>query len=544
METLRREYAEQLPARIGELLFAVDAALDDSGDLEKRTTARRLAHKLAGSATTFGFGGVSENAAQLEHLLGKGSDFASIRKSAEETARAATGAAREPSGKMRVVQLPIDPVQSPLEGFAPLVRRVYVLEDDIPLQRRLTAQFELLGYEVNAFSDPSEFVAIARASRPTGVVVDVVFPEGDTAGTDALAAIQETYAEPIPAVVLSVRSDLAARLGAIRGQAQAYLTKPVDTAAVVEALDILVRTQASPPRVLMVDDDPNVTRFFRLAFEQDGFAFLACHEPLQVHEAAAEFHPDVLVLDLHMPEFASCDLVAALRQDPAWAGIPIVFLSTENDPLKREEALLAGADDFVSKQSSPRTLIQLVKSRYERSREIRSLIARDGLTGLANRATLLSHLEVECARARRRGETVAFAMLDLDDFKAINDRFGHPSGDNALRLLAHLLGRRLRREDLAGRYGGEEFGIVLPATDGPTAVRVVDEVREAFAALRIPGPKGAEIAVSFSAGIASLPPAASVAVLVEAADEALYRAKRSGKNRTELASPGPGRSAS
>lgn len=536
LEEIRRDYAVQLPARLGELVAAVEAALRAPEDEAARDAARRLAHKLAGSAATFGFPAVSSSSSALEACLGARLDAAAAREHLAAALLAATESDLEPRGDGGTATRYAENGPPRVDDVPPAGRRALVLEDDAPLQAALAAQLRLHGFEVESFSSASEFLAAARLRRPDVVVIDIVLPEGDSAGTDALSALQEGLERPVPAVVLSVRSDLAARLGAVRGQARAYLTKPVDPLHVAETVGGLIKERRRSPGVLLVDDEAFVARLLQATFEQEGWRFLTCHDPLRLHDVAAEFRPDVLLVDLQMPGCRGSELVAALRQDPAWAGIPVLVLSAEADPLEREAALLAGADDFVAKDSSAQDLVRLARSRFERSRRIRSLIARDALTGLANRSTLLSQLEVECARARRRSETVSFALLDLDDFKGVNDRFGHSSGDAALRALSALLGRRLRREDLAGRLGGEEFGIVFPGTGPADAARVLDEILAFLRGLRISSSSGADFSVSFSAGIASLPPLASVAALVEAADQALYRAKAAGKGRTEVAS--------
>jgi diguanylate cyclase (GGDEF)-like protein len=137
------------------------------------------------------------------------------------------------------------------------------------------------------------------------------------------------------------------------------------------------------------------------------------------------------------------------------------------------------------------------------------------------------------ARAERIKLPLAFAMIDLDHFKRVNDSHGHAAGDRVLRSLARLLGNRLRRTDIVGRYGGEEFGVILPDTDAATAGAVIDKVREAFAAVEH-GADGHRFTVTLSAGIAASPPIADAERLAAAADAALYRSKHAGRNRVSL----------
>jgi diguanylate cyclase (GGDEF)-like protein len=165
---------------------------------------------------------------------------------------------------------------------------------------------------------------------------------------------------------------------------------------------------------------------------------------------------------------------------------------------------------------------------------LHAIVARqaqvDGLTGIANRRHLEEALTLELARAKRFDTSLSIVLADLDDFKAINDRHGHPTGDLVLREFAGLLGHALRDVDLAGRWGGEEFLLVLPGTDGPGAAQVAERIRASLEAASIPVADG-ELHVTASFGVASYAPGTAQEELFEHADEALYRAKAAGKNR-------------
>jgi diguanylate cyclase (GGDEF)-like protein len=212
--------------------------------------------------------------------------------------------------------------------------------------------------------------------------------------------------------------------------------------------------------------------------------------------------------------------------------VPVVFLSGENDREKQLAALQVGADDFLTKPIAPGHLVAAVSSRAERARTLRRLLMRDSLTGLLNHTTTKERLDGEVARAMRQGTPLAFAFLDLDHFKSINDTYGHPVGDGVIRNMARLLQGRLRRSDLIGRYGGEEFAVILPDTPVGDAARVMEDLRTRFAAIeQHAGTGGGIFYATFSCGVAGVPPSLSAAALTETADQALYRAKQAGRNR-------------
>jgi diguanylate cyclase (GGDEF)-like protein len=163
--------------------------------------------------------------------------------------------------------------------------------------------------------------------------------------------------------------------------------------------------------------------------------------------------------------------------------------------------------------------------------ELTDQAERDSLTGLANRRVLDERLEEELDRSRRYGTHLALILVDIDNFKSVNDRHGHQCGDDVLRAVAPVLAGSLRELDLAGRFGGEEFAIVLPGTSVTSARRIAEQIRRALVKVTVLAPGGETICVTASFGAAEFPANGSVASLVAAADRALYRAKRDGKDR-------------
>lgn len=158
------------------------------------------------------------------------------------------------------------------------------------------------------------------------------------------------------------------------------------------------------------------------------------------------------------------------------------------------------------------------------------LSLKDPLTGLANRRHFQSVLEREIDRVTRSGEAALLLMLDIDRFKQVNDTYGHPAGDRVIKSLARLLKQRLRETDMVGRYGGEEFAVILSNTDGRTAVRVLDDIRKDFSRLHHLA-DSKEFSVTFSCGVADVSCFGDATKLCDAADKALYRAKHAGRNR-------------
>jgi diguanylate cyclase (GGDEF)-like protein len=365
--------------------------------------------------------------------------------------------------------------------------------------------------------------------------MDIVFPEGDYAGTDAIAEFAQTSGLHVPVVFLSSRYDLLARLHAVRAGGAAYFTKPVDVSALVDKLDSMTSGVAPEPyRVLIVEDSPALSAFYAFTLQQAGMVVQVVNEPLNLLESLNDFTPELILMDMYMPEVNGLELARVIRQDAAFVSVPIVFLSGEQDLDKQFEAINLGVDDFLTKPIQPQHLILSAKSRIERYRMLRSYMVRDSLTGLLNHTKTKEQLDIEFTRAVRHNRPMAFVMVDLDHFKSVNDTYGHPTGDRVIKSLSRLLRQRLRQSDLVGRFGGEEFAVILTETDSATAVNLMDEIREAFARIRQQS-DDKEFSVTFSCGIATYPGTVnSASELNSLADKALYEAKHGGRNRVVL----------
>ncbi len=261
--------------------------------------------------------------------------------------------------------------------------------------------------------------------------------------------------EPPLRVFLSSRGDLVARLAAARLGSDAYLTKPLEAGLLAETLDRLaVGGPADPYRVLIVEDDAEAATLYARTLEEAGMKVAIESDPMAIMAPLSRLQPDLILMDLYMPGCAGPELAAVLRQQTGYVGVPIVYLSAEEGLAEQIAAISAGGDEFLTKPIAPGHLVAAVKARALRGRFLATRIAHDGLTGLLNHTHMKQQTEIELSRADREGWEVAYAMIDLDRFKSVNDAFGHTAGDRLLKSLGRLLRQRLRRSDVLGRYGG------------------------------------------------------------------------------------------
>ncbi|EMG36977.1 diguanylate cyclase (GGDEF) domain-containing protein [Desulfocurvibacter africanus PCS] len=422
--------------------------------------------------------------------------------------------------------------------FCPMARTsdIYIYDSDSRAAKELAGQLEGFGYSLRIFPDMLALQDMVMEVLPAAVILDSPVREGRM--HELICVIGETslVESCVPVLVVSDRDDLLLRLLAVRCGASAFLTKPVNPAALVDKLDALIAGPGHEPyRILVVDDDQQAAERTAQALSNRGWQPLIVGNPLQALERMTEFRPDLILMDLYMPECSGMELAEVIRQKDEHIGLPIVFLSSCGDMATRMAAMIRGGDDILPKDMDPVMLVRALEGRLGRSRDMRRLMDRDSLTGLVNHTNIKLRLASELSRTQRQGATLALAMIDLDRFKNVNDTYGHLTGDLVLKSLAKTLKRRLRKADIVGRYGGEEFAVILVDVQGEReAMAIMDSIRKGFARIRHRG-GDREFNVTFSCGLALSSGGHSAEELCQAADRAMYKAKELGRNRIFVA---------
>jgi len=296
-------------------------------------------------------------------------------------------------------------------------------------------------------------------------------------------------------------------------------------------LDMVQIREQERYRILIVEDSKVAVAQIRKALTNHDIDTHAISSPTKILDAMDQYQPDLVLMDMHMPTCNGVEATRVLRQVPNYQATPIVYLSAETSVGLQVEALRLGGDQFLTKPFNPVLLAATLKTTIERHHEMRRASRHDGLTGLLNHTAAKTELD---AWITSDATGVCVAMIDIDHFKAINDTYGHPVGDQVIRSLGWLLKGRLRVTDIVGRYGGEEFIVAARDTRIEEMRSVLDRIRAAFATLPHAHPSGV-LRGTFSAGLAAQTGDANATALIAAADEALLRAKREGRNRLLLA---------
>ncbi|HWY15258.1 MAG TPA: PleD family two-component system response regulator [Rhizomicrobium sp.] len=450
-----------------------------------------------------------------------------------------------------------------------MTARVLVVDDILSNVKLLDAKLTAEYFEVETASSGAEALDKIAANEPDIVLLDVMMP-----GMDGFEVCRRIKANPatahIPVVMVTALDQSSDRVAGLAAGADDFLTKPVDDEALLARVRSLVRlkmltdelrmreatgksmglldpaetlSEERPTgQILLIEDRPESAAWMSAALTPDNqLLSVETFEEALVRVREGNF--DLIIVSLGLRGFDGLRLCSQLRSLPEGRNIPILVLVSAGDRRKLNQALEMGVNDYLARPLDKNELIarvrtQLRKKRYaDRLRQNAHLSVEmaltDQLTGLHNRRYMTRHLATLLASAAGSGRHLAFLIIDVDHFKSVNDSFGHDIGDEILREFATRISDNVRGIDLACRFGGEEFVVVMPDTEVTHAWMVAERLRKSveatpFAVSRAPG----ALNITISIGIAgSEGPADTAEALLHRADQALYRAKRDGRNR-------------
>lgn len=539
LRDLSVRYSRELPQKLAEIEGVWDSARGPHGR-EALAAMQRLVHGLDVSASMLGVPVLSEPARLVERALAPivkrdgrptEEEIGDIEALLADLHRAA-----EPE----VIATRFDHATSshPRYVRADEPRLIYLLEDDHETAASLTTQLGRFGYHVQTIPGGEAMVEAIARDRPYAILVDVELAAAGFTAAQSIITLRGGSAEQPPIIFISARSDVHARLEAVRTGAIAYFTKPVRVGELVDKLDRLVAWETPEPyRIMIVDADAGRAEFCRAVLREAGMDVATIDNPDDLIFGINDFNPELLLMSLALPGCSGDELAQVVHQIPSYVSLPVVFLSERWDLQRQISLMNLGGDALLPVPVESWQLISTVMARVERYRTLSSLMQQDSLTGLLNHSRLQQYLEIEALRAARQFHPLAFAMIDLDNFKGVNDEYGHPVGDRVLKTLSRFLRQQLRKSDIVGRYGGEEFAVILTDTDGPSALAVMEKLCLDFSHVEHDTERG-KFRVTFSAGVASMTGLKTSRELALAADRALYEAKHRGRNQVVMWSGG------
>lgn len=514
---LWERFREPSLSRLTRLEDAARALAQEHLSAESRRQAQEEAHRLAGSLGSFGFPEGSRLAREIELLL---AGSAPLHSSPAERLHSLTEALREVLSR---------PPQAP----APEEKQrqlLLIIEPNATFAGQVQEEASSRGLEVLRAATLSEAHAALAVEGPGAVLLDPGIAGSWDAGMRLLDEMT-TRAPGRPVLVTSPTNEFSHRVTAARFGAHAFLPQPIAPSQVAELAQQALSGKQVTGRVLVVDDDPVILALLRSLLRPLGVEVTTLSDPREFWDVLEAARPELVILDVEMPHVNGIDLCRVLRNDARWSTTPVLFLTAHHESSTINEVFAAGADDFVTKPFVGPELITRITNRLERSRLYRQIADTDALTGVSNRRKSEESLTLFLSLAARESRALSFAVLDLDHFKGINDRFGHAVGDDVLRRVAKRLRTSLRGEDVVGRWGGEEFVVGL---FGATKQVLNARLTRILSSLQAEGMQvGSEhLPLTFSAGVAEYPAdGADLPALYRAADAALYEAKSQGRAR-------------
>jgi len=290
-------------------------------------------------------------------------------------------------------------------------------------------------------------------------------------------------------------------------------------------------------KILVVDDNLNNIRLLTDILEDENFTVYTADNGAAVLAMVHTLKPDVILLDIMMPGLDGFEVCKLLKNDFDSKDIPVIMVTAKTEGIDIKKSLEMGAFDYIKKPIDEIEVIARVQSAIwfkQTQDKLKEMAMKDGLTGLYNHALLIELFEKEIDKQQRNNGSISFAMIDIDDFKKINDTYGHISGDTVLKELSNILMSSVRGGDIVGRYGGEEFSIVFPGIDEQNAFQLCERIRKEVEDFNFEiGIETVKITISIGINFNELKGIINKREIIQKADEALYRAKHNGRNRVE-----------
>ncbi len=416
---------------------------------------------------------------------------------------------------------------------------VLVVDDASSMRQLILREFDGLNVTTEEAANGVEALQRVRQRRPDLITLDIEMPNLDGYGfCRFLSSTPDTAG--IPVLMISSQEGNEHRLRALEAGAVEYFVKPFEAGALRRLAQVLfcsIKTNRTRT-IYSIDHDPEVRRYLKDALAKHGYSHRGFAE-VGALIAALEREPcDLLLLDFKLPEQGTYRILDAIKKLPAERSVRVVASMVDNARRDLLNAFYSGACDFVRKPFFVEELVARIERQFRvqsEERQLRELATIDPLTRLVNRGEITRLAQVEIARARRERLALGVLVLDLDHFKHLNDSYGHPFGDQVLREVAEALKSEVRATDLVGRYGGEEFLVILPRATPTGLVFIAERLRRAVANLQLEIAQE-PVAVTISAGARlwapdALRPNMTLGEFIEQADQALYRAKETGRNR-------------
>jgi diguanylate cyclase (GGDEF)-like protein len=440
---------------------------------------------------------------------------------------------------------PVVPISAPTVAAAPArseQRKVFHLSDGNPLACEVDQKIETTGYELTLVDSVAELKEVLAAFAPHLVIIDAPFLDSLESIGDMVKAARTRLGRRLALLAFSDTGELPVRLRAMRAGADSFIPLPAQSSEVMGRIaELLDADTADPFRVLIVEDDRSQAIFAESILRKAGMNTAAVTDPLAALDRLDGFNPELILMDLYMPNCSGMELTAIIRERQTFVNTPIVFLSGEHDEEKHFEALNAGGDDFLSKPIRPKHLISAVTNRVRRARQLgrraQAQNPRDPVTGLYQRAHVLDRLNAQLAAEDSAAQAGGLVYVEIDGAGQIRERVGLTIFDALLNQVGAFIASHIEVKDLAARYGDTSFVLLCHSGDDGALGRLAANLRDRTAR-EVFEHEGKTLTVSLAFGICAFAAGLGDAgAMLNGAERALAESRAPGQNRIGVFRP-------
>ena len=464
-------FARQLPKRIAAIEEIWSHLADGTWDSDQLDALYERVREISESSKTLSLFQLNESVFSLEVYLSSfvGSDMCP----GEAQIDAISGLVRalKTASTLSVSSDDIEPAHGGVTVFA--------LGDKAGVTARLTQALRSLDCDIHYFTDTESLLLQIQAKPPRAIVADTAMLGGMGPLSDELIRLRTHMSLSIPLIFVSSSSALQLRVDAIRAGGDGYFVAPLDAESVaLQVRDLATSDQQAPFRVLVVEDDPTQADFAASILSKAGIEALQVTEPVKVLENLNEFRPDLILMDIYMPEVNGIELTSIIRDHQEFVTTPIVFLSGEQNADRKLDALSVGGDDFISKPIRPKHLLGVIENRIRRARQVLQATGQppkhDRVTGLFSRQHLLDQTAKIIDKGADSGPA-AVLLVRPDNIAALRDKVGVGGLDHLLSEFGELLNVQTGDQDVAARFDDYSFGLLIRRTQQQQIINLAEK---------------------------------------------------------------------
>ena len=464
MSGLWSQYQGLMIQRMEVLQQAAAALANETLTMELRQSAEREAHKLAGVLGMFEQETGTQIAREIEQILDKDGELLPTQKQQLRSLIQELGDLLNLMGKKEVHQ-PISSIDKETSS------QLLLIDPNLQLGYELQQLAQSVGMSLQQITTLENAKNFLQTTSPNLVVLSVD-EVGQRKESLALLSDLATRTPPVPVLVLAAADELLDRVTLAQSGARGFLVKPLTAAQVWDvSAQLLQRSRSLGVNVLVIDDDPLILAALRPMLEPWGMQITGLNDPLRFWEVLQATAPDLLILDVEMPEISGIELCQAVRTDPQWQELPIVFLTAHREIETVQQVFAVGGDDYVVKPVVGAELLARITHRLERTRLLQSFYTKDPLTGLANQLQSSRDLQHLIAQAEKNQQSVCLVILSVSDLRQINIKYGHDAGNQVLQRWSRLFQSAFCSGEVLGYWGNGEFVV---GVSGLTKIEVSD----------------------------------------------------------------------